>query len=132
MANNHISILQSVRTIKAQHNPNKPEKPYGHNIADVRLQSVDGSGELKDEYTYIDPLANNVVYWREVIQVWKENRPCHLSIEFPKGIRYKNKKTGLINADVNHAKPIVLDIIDPATGLSKKQKKDPKDDLFDF
>ena len=123
--------MKSVRTVQAQHNPNKPDKPYGHKIADVRLQT-EVNGKVKDEYTYVDPTANNVVYWRELIQVWKENRPCHIAIEFPKGIKYFNSKTGLINADINHAKPVVLDIINPETGESKLPKSDPKQDLFDF
>lgn len=127
----HISILKKVRSCIAQQNPKKPTKPYGHRIAEVRLQTVEGD-EIKDEYTYVDPTAQNVVHWASLLREFKDNSPCEIAIEFPAGVRYVKGKPGLINADVNGGSPIILDIVDPDTGLSKMPKKDPKADLFDF
>ncbi len=127
----HVNLLTGIRDLVAQQNESKPNKPYGHKIAELTFSGMDSKGKLKHEYTYVDPYNENVPLWSEVIETFVHNRPCNIMIEYPNGVKFKNSKTGLINADIEDTKPKILDIIDPKTGLSKQKKKQPKD-LFDF
>jgi hypothetical protein len=129
MANiKHIAVLTSVRTTIAQPNERKPDKPHGHRIAEVVFTNENGDRE----YTYVDPTAENSALWEALLAAYHRHKPCHIGVEFPAGVRMKNRKTGLINADINGVAPVITNIFDPDTGLSKLPKADPRTDLFEI
>jgi|TARA_Y100000296_G_scaffold80766_1_gene106795 hypothetical protein len=139
MTKEHITILLSIRSRVAQKNESKPDKPYGHKIAELTfetsgiIKTTQGpEKELIKEITYVDPYNENVTLWTELVEAYAKHRPCNIILKFPKGVRYINKARGLINADINNTPPQIIDIIDPVTQVSKLPKSDPKQALFTF
>lgn len=127
----NTTLLESITTRIAQQNPNNPRKAFGHRIAELRFVTVKDDKE-HNEYTYVDPTNNNQNKWSAVIEQFVKHRPCHILLEFPNGYRYKNAKTGLIDADVEDSPINILDIFDPETNKSKLNKRTNPQDLFNF
>ena len=125
----NITVLQSIRTRIAQQNPNNPRKAFGHRIAELRFKTAKDD-KVVDEYTYVDPTNNNQDKWLDVIEKFAQHRPCNIVLEFPNGYKYKNAKTGLIDADVEDSTINILDITDPDTDKSKLNKRTNPQDLF--
>jgi hypothetical protein len=127
----HTNILKSVRVLVAQPDPKKKHKTHGHQIAELVFDAKGPAGEHKREYTYVDPTNDNNLLWEAVIEKFVAHRPCLVALEYPNGIRYKNSKTGLIDADVKGVAPRVLDIYDAKTLKSVMPKANPFNNLFD-
>ncbi len=124
----HINLLTGIRTTIAQYNDKKPNKAYGHRIAELTFTGENG----EREYTYVDPTNENCKHWNHIIEAYKKNKPCVIGIEYPNGVRWFNKKKGNLNADVNKTDPVITNILDPETGQNKMPSNDPKASLFDF
>tara|TARA_A100001201_G_C4053307_1_gene190300 strand:+ start:112 stop:519 length:408 start_codon:yes stop_codon:yes gene_type:complete len=125
----NITLLESIKTRIAQQNPNNPRKAFGHRIAELRFKTKKDDKDF-EEYTYVDPTNDNQKQWQEVIEQFVKHRPCHILLEFPNGYKYKNAKTGLIDADVEGSPIKILDIFDPETDKSKLNKRTNPQDLF--
>jgi len=124
-----VTVLESIKTRIAQQNPNNPRKAFGHRIAELRFRTVKDDKVL-DEYTYVDPTNQNQDKWTDIIEKFAQHRPCKIVLEFPNGYKYKNTKTGLIDADVQNSQINILDITDPDTDQSKLHKRTNPQDLF--
>ncbi len=124
----HINLLTGIRTTIAQYNDKKPNKAYGHRIAELTFSGEDG----EREYTYVDPTNENSKYWTTIIDKFKLHKPCCIGLEYPNGVKWFNKKKGNLNADVNKTEPVITNILDPDTGVNKVPNYDPKASLFDF
>lgn len=127
----HTNILKSVRVLVAQPDPKKKHKTHGHQIAELVFGAEGPDGQHKREYTYVDPTNDNSTLWEAVIEKFVAHRPCLIKLEYPNGIRYKNSKTGLIDADIKGVEPVIVDIYDSKTLNSVMPKTNPFNNLFD-
>jgi len=108
----------------------KVSKNDGEEYYHIYGNYTDDTGRYRRGHTYIDPKNDNIDKWQKCINTVLDNRGFDFRVS---GIRMKNKKMGLWNAD---SRPTVEEILDKPLKSSYKKPKDEPDelpsDLFTF